>query len=125
KVIKTIFLCDYIENEAVRREINSGLNVVENWNGANSFIFFGKGGEIASNRPDDQELAILALHLIQQCLVYVNTLMIQNVLSQSHWQNSLTAEDYRALCPLFYSHVNPYGMFELDMESRIPITPSI
>lgn len=124
KVIKTIFLCDYIENEAVRREINSGLNVVENWNGANSFIFFGKGGEIASNRPDDQELAILALHLIQQCLVYVNTLMIQNVLSQSHWQNSLTAEDYRALCPLFYSHVNPYGMFELDMESRIPITPS-
>lgn len=29
KVIKTIFLCDYIENEETRREINSGLNVVD------------------------------------------------------------------------------------------------
>ena len=50
KVIKTIFLCRYIGSEALRREIHAGLNVVENWNGAHSFIFFGKGGEVASNR---------------------------------------------------------------------------
>jgi TnpA family transposase len=121
KVIKTIFLCDYIEHEEIRREIHTGLNVVENWNGANSFIFFGKGGEVASNRTEDQELSVLALHLVQQCLVYVNTLMIQNVTSKDHWQNIFTDEDYRALCPLFYSHVNPYGMFELDMNTRIPM----
>jgi len=35
--------------------------------------------------------------------------------------NIFTEEDYRALCPLFYSHVNPYGMFELDMNTRIPM----
>lgn len=121
KVIKTIFLCDYIEHEEIRREINSGLNVVENWNGANNFIFFGKGGEVSTNRREDQELSVLALHLVQQCLVYVNTLMIQKVTSQEHWHNIFTEEDYRALCPLFYSHVNPYGMFELDMNTRIPM----
>jgi TnpA family transposase len=121
KVIKTTFLCDYIEHEEIRREINSGLNVVENWNGANGFIFFGKGGEVATNRGEDQELSVLALHLVQQCLVYVNTLMIQKVTSQDHWRNIFTEEDYRALCPLFYSHVNPYGMFELDMNTRIPM----
>ncbi len=121
KVIKTTFLCDYIEHEEIRREINSGLNVVENWNGANRFIFFGKGGEVATNRGEDQELSVLALHLVQQCLVYVNTLMIQKVTSQEHWHDIFTEEDYRALCPLFYSHVNPYGMFELDMNTRIPL----
>jgi TnpA family transposase len=29
-------------DEAVRREIHNGLNVVESWNSANGFIFFGK-----------------------------------------------------------------------------------
>ncbi|CUX68375.1 hypothetical protein AGR5A_pb0018 [Agrobacterium genomosp. 5 str. CFBP 6626] len=27
-----------------------GLNVVENWNSANGFVFVGKGGEMATNR---------------------------------------------------------------------------
>lgn len=84
------------------------------------FIFFGKSGEVASNQTEDQELSILALHLVQQCLVYINTLMIQSIVSQDHWHNVFTDEDYRGLCPLFYSHVNPYGMFELDMGIRIP-----
>jgi TnpA family transposase len=34
------------------------LQVVENWNSANDFIFFGKGREIATNRFEDQEFAM-------------------------------------------------------------------
>ena len=59
--------------EALRREIQEGLNVIENWNGANSFILYGKGGEIATNDLENQELTMLALHLLQICLVYINT----------------------------------------------------
>lgn len=82
KVLKTVFLCRYIDSEALRREIHEGLNVVENWNSTNGFIFYGKSGEVASNRLEDQELSVLSLHLLQLCLVYVNTLMIQRVLSE-------------------------------------------
>jgi TnpA family transposase len=121
KAIKTIFLCRYLSSEALRREIHEGLNVIENWNGANEFIFYGKGGEIATNRLDEQELAVLALHLLQISLVYVNTLMIQRVLGEPNWQGSLGIEDLRALTPLVYGHVNPYGTFRLDLEERLPI----
>jgi TnpA family transposase len=38
RVIKTIFLCQYLEEEAVRREVNEGLNVVERWNGVNDLV---------------------------------------------------------------------------------------
>lgn len=121
KAIKTIFLCEYLNSEALRIEIHEGLNVVENFNSANGFIFYGKGGEISTNKFEDQEIAILSLHLLQNCLVYINTLMIQQVLSEKGWHNKMTKEDLRALTPLIYSHVNPYGNFDLDMQQRIPI----
>lgn len=119
RAVKTIFLCRYLRQEKFRREIHESLNVVENWNSATDFVFFGKGGEIATNRLEDQEIAALSLHLLQASLVYVNTRMMQSVLSEPQWATRLTPEDYRGLTPLIYSHVNPYGRFELDLNRRI------
>jgi TnpA family transposase len=121
KAIKTTFLARYLHEESIRQEVNEGLNVVENWNSANGFIFYGKSGEIATNRLDDQELSVLSLHLLQSCLVYINTLMLQDILAEPEWMGRMTAEDFRALSPLVYTHVNPYGTFELDMDERLPI----
>jgi TnpA family transposase len=67
----------YVRLESLRREIHEGLNVVETWNSANDFILYGKGGEFASNKREDQEVGMLALHLLQISLVYINTLIVK------------------------------------------------
>jgi TnpA family transposase len=123
KITKTIFLCRYLGSLQLRREIHEGLNVIENWNSANNFIFFGKGGEMASNRADDQKISMLSLHLLQLTLVYINTLMIQQILAEPPWANRLNATDLRGITPLIYGHVNPYSSFHLDLHSRLPIDP--
>ena len=61
------------------------------------------------------------MHLLQSCLVYVNTLMIQRVLDESRWRKRMTEVDLRALSPLVYAHVNPYGLFELNMDERLDL----
>jgi TnpA family transposase len=121
KAVKTVFLCEFLHSIELRREIHEGLNVVENWNSANSFIFYGRSSEIATNNREDQEIAVLSMHLLQVCMVYINTLMIQQILADPDWQDRLQPEDLRALTPLIYAHVNPYGRFYLDMDERLKL----
>ena len=120
--VKTIFLCRYLAEEDLRIEINESQNVVERLNSIMGFIFYGKLGEISTNRTKEQTLAVSCLHLLQVCMVYINTLIIQELLSDPAWANKLTPEDKRALTPLIHAHINPYGLFPLDLYKRLIIT---
>ena len=62
---------------------------------------------------------MLALQLLQNSLVLMNTLMLQKVLEEPSWLQRMTPDDWRGLCPLIYHHINPYGLFRLDMTTRI------
>ena len=50
---------------------------------------------------------MLALHLIQNCMVYINTLMIQKVLAQPHWQGRFTHATMPPLTPLIWGTRQP------------------
>jgi hypothetical protein len=97
------------------------IYVMESSNGANSVIAYGKGGEIASNRREEQEMFVLCLRILQSALVYVNTLMLQNILGEPEWAELLTPADRRGLTRLFWSHVRPYGEVNLDMDTRLDL----
>jgi hypothetical protein len=64
---------------------------------------------------------IVPLHLLQICLVYINTLLIQRVLAEPQHQQAMQPEDWRALTPLIYHHITPYGWFHLNLQERLPI----
>ncbi|WP_254390305.1 transposase [Streptomyces sp. AC550_RSS872] len=68
--------------------------------------------------------AATALHLLQSALVHVNTLLVQQVLAEPAWAKKLSDEDRRGLTGLFWSNVNPYGTFRLDMEKCLDLAPS-
>ncbi|HEX8343294.1 MAG TPA: Tn3 family transposase [Actinoplanes sp.] len=61
---------------------------------------------------------------LQAALVYVNTLMVQDVLADDEWAAQLTDADRRGLTPLFWTHVAPYGEVKLDMARRLTLRAS-
>jgi hypothetical protein len=60
---------------------------------------------------------------VQASIVYLNTRMVQIVLAEPAWQKKLTDADRRGLSALFWTHLNLYGKFELDMSKQLDLGP--
>jgi TnpA family transposase len=118
---RTLFIARYLQDRDLQREINAGLNVVENYNGVNDYIFFGKSGELSSNRREEQEISMICLQILQSCLGYINTLMIQDTLAGPEWADRLGDADRRGLTPLFTVNMTPYGEIQLNLDRRLDL----
>src|SRR3989442_11581876 len=83
--------------------------------------------EAALAHPDDTiRVGIFRVLSEEQCKAivqeyYINTLLIQQVLAEPKQVQQMKKEDLRALPPLIYSHVAPYGTFRLDLSERMLI----
>ena len=118
---RTIFVAKYLRSCELKRQVHEGLNIVESFNRVNGIIHYGQVGELTSNRADEHELSVLCLRILQAALVYVNTLLLQDILVEPEWASTLTPEDKRGLTPLLWSNIAPYGEVRLDMNTRLNI----
>lgn len=119
KVIRTLYLMEYIDDPEVRRIVQAGTNKSEEWNGFVRWSFFANEGIIAENVRHEQVKIVKYSHLVANMIVLYNVQQMTNVLRQLMADGAtLDAEMLAKLSPYRNSHINRLGDYRLDLERQ-------
>jgi TnpA family transposase len=121
KLIKTLFILRYLENEDYRRRINTQLNKGEALHALRDFLFMADKGVIRRKQEEAQTNQAMCLNLLTNVAVVWNTVYMQAVLDQLRSERyPVQEEDLVHLSPARFEHINPYGKyyFAIDAERQ-------
>jgi TnpA family transposase len=117
RVIRTIFLLEYLSNVQLRQEIIASTNKVEAYNGFAKFLFFGGEGVIGEHDREEQEKCIKYNDLV------ANAIIFQNVVDMTYALRDLIREGYpvtraavAGLSPYLTRTVKRFGEYAVNLD---------
>jgi TnpA family transposase len=114
RIEKTVFILDYISNEALRRRIQRGLNRGEAMNALARAIFFGKRGEFRERELQDQLQRASALNILINAISVWNTVYLQKAIEYLKSRNELDERLLKHISPLGWAHINFLGEYSFN-----------
>jgi TnpA family transposase len=126
RLIKTIFILRYLDDESFRRRIGVQLNKGEAIHALRRFLFFANEGEIRRRQADEQVNQVSCLNLVTNAVILWNTVYMSAVLDKLRDEGvEIRDENITHLSPARYEHINPYGKFTFDIcqASRTGLRP--
>ncbi len=112
RVIKTLYMLAYIDDEAYRRRILNQLNRGEGRHQLARVVFHGKRGELRQRYREGQEDQLGALGLVVNSIILWNTIYMDAALDQLRSEGmDVRDEDVARLSPLGHEHINMLGRY--------------
>ncbi|WP_420917307.1 Tn3 family transposase [Priestia flexa] len=124
RIEKTIFILDYISNEALRRRIQRGLNKGESMNSLARALFFGKRGELRERGLRDQLQRASALNILINAISVWNTVYLTEATKILKEKGILQENLLQHISPLGWEHINFLGEYKFDL-NRISTIDSL
>jgi TnpA family transposase len=120
RIAKTLYLLDYVDDEAYRRRILTQINRGEGRHRLARAVCYGRQGEIRRPYREGQEDQLNALGLVVNILVLWNTRYMDLALSYLRSKGeSIHPEDVARLSPLGYGHINLLGRYEFTLPESL------
>ena len=120
RVVRTIFLLQYISDLELRQVIQAATNKSEAFNKFVQWVCFGGEGVITENVRDEQRKFIKYNHLVANLLSFhtlvTMTKALQQLLEESH---TVDMEALRTLSPYRTEHINRFGNYVIN-PNRMP-----
>ena len=112
RIVKTLYLLAYIDDEAYRRRILTQLNRGEGRHQLARVVFHGKRGELRQRYREGQEDQLGALGLVVNAVILWNTIYMDAALDQLRTEGFVVRnEDVARLSPLTHEHINMLGRY--------------
>jgi TnpA family transposase len=120
RVAKTLYLLNYLDDEAYRRRILTQLNRGESRHSVARAIFHGQRGELRQRYREGQEDQLGALGLVVNAVVLWNTRYLDAALAQVRASSTpVNPEDVERLSPLLLDHVNVLGRYDFVLTESV------
>jgi TnpA family transposase len=120
RIIKTLYLLAYIDDEAYRRRILNQLNRGEGRHQLARVVFRGKRGELRERYREGQEDQLGALGLVVNAIILWNTIYMDAVLNQLRAEGfDVRDEDLARLSPLGHEHINMLGRYAFTLPEPV------
>ena len=121
RVIRTIFLLEYISDLKLRRQITAATNKVEAYNGFSKWLFFGGDKVISTNDREEMEKRIKYNDLVANAVIFHNAVELTNILRQLKREGYLIdKDDVAALSPYLTNNIKRFGDYLLDLTDIPP-----
>ena len=118
---KTLYLLNYLDDDAYRCRILTQLKRGESRDGVARAIFHGQRGELRQRYRECKEDDMGALGLVVNAVVLWNTRYLDAALAQVRASGTVVEpEDVVRLSPLLLDHVNVLGRYEFHPEEVGP-----
>jgi Tn3 transposase DDE domain len=121
RVVRTMFLLRFMNDDELRRTINAATNIAEAWNGLIQWVAFGGAGVVRQNNREEQRKIIRYNHLVANLVVFHNVVSMTRVLQDLVDEGYLvTPEIIARLSPYKTEHINRFGHYELRFDHVPP-----
>lgn len=116
RLLKTIFILQYLNSKDYRRRINRQLNKGESVHTLRRYFVIAQQGELRKRHQEGLENQASCLTLVTNAVVVWNTIYLNAALEYIERQGYvMTEEDKSHLSPARCGHINPYGKFSFDI----------
>lgn len=120
RVVRTVFLLEYIGDVELRKTIQSATNKSEEFNNFTKWLFFGGEGIIAENVRHEQRKIIKYNQLVANLVILHNVEAMTRVLRALQTEGEPIDEDVLGgLSPYRTEHINRFGDYVLDLDREI------
>ena len=119
RLIRTMFLLNYIDNHELRQLIHAETNKSEAFNNFTKWLFFGNDGIIAENIRHEQQKIVKYNQLVANMVILYNTEKMTKLLKKlAEAGHEVTPETLAGLSPYRTSHINRYGDYHIDINRK-------
>ena len=116
RLVKTLYLLHFIDDEAYRRRILVQLNRGEGRHQLARVVFHGKRGELRQRYREGQEDQLGSLGLVVNAIILWNTIYMDAALNQLRAEGfDVRDEDVARLSPLGFDHINMLGRYAFTL----------
>jgi TnpA family transposase len=120
RLIRTLYVCRYVADDALRRRVRRQLNKGESLHALRRDLFFAHQGHVRRRHLDDQIDQALCLTLVTNACVLWTTTYLGDTIDALRADGIEVSDETAAhLTPAQHDHINFYGTYSFDIDAEL------